>query len=100
VIIIPIAEELAFRGYLPALFYGDGSSGQHRRLETELLPFLVSSLLFGALHSALLAGTIAGAVYYLVKLRSGRVWDAVVAHITTNLLLSTYVLLSGQWSYW
>jgi len=99
-IIIPIAEELAFRGYLPALFYGDGSSGKQRRWEMELLPFLVSSLLFGALHSSLLAGTISGTIYYLVKLRSGQLWDAVVAHITSNLLLSVYVLLSGHWSYW
>ena len=99
VIIVPIAEELAFRGYLPALFHGN-EAGRKVRWEAHLLPFLASSLLFGALHSALLAGTLAGAVYYLVKLRSGRLWDAVIAHMTTNLLLSAYVLMSGHWSYW
>jgi CAAX prenyl protease-like protein len=99
VIVIPIAEELAFRGYLPILFTGS-EADRHRAWETQLLPFLISSLLFGALHSSLLAGTLAGAVYYLVKLRSGRLWDAVVAHMTSNLLLSAYVLLSGHWSYW
>lgn len=99
VIIIPIAEELAFRGYLPALFHGNGA-GQQFLWEVHMLPLLASSLLFGALHSALLAGTLAGAVYYVVKLRSGKLWDAVLAHMSTNLLLSTYVLLSGHWSYW
>lgn len=95
VVVIPIAEELAFRGYIPT-FFGGGQAGGPLRWA----PFVVSSLLFGALHSFWLAGAAAGAVYYLVRQRSGRLWDCIVAHMTTNLLLSGYVIVSGHWSYW
>jgi exosortase E/protease (VPEID-CTERM system) len=99
VIIIPIAEEFAFRGYLVSFF--TNADKEARSLgKIRWAPFIISSILFGALHSFWIAGTIAGAVYYLVKQRSGRLWDAVVAHMTTNLLLSVYVLISRHWSYW
>ena len=98
-VVIPIAEELAFRGYVP-LFFKGGADAFRRGGPIHWAPFIVSSLLFGALHNFWLAGTLAGAVYYLVRQRSGRLWDSVVAHGTTNLLLSLYVLGSGHWSYW
>lgn len=99
VVVIPIAEELAFRGYIPT-FFGGGDKALQRGEPLRWAPFIVSSLLFGALHSFWLAGAVAGAIYYLVRQRSGRLWDCIVAHMTTNLLLSGYVLLSGHWSYW
>ena len=99
VVVIPIAEELAFRAYLPGFFAGGDNTGQGGG-PLRWAPFIVSSLLFGALHSAWLAGAMAGAIYYLVRQRTGRLWDCIVAHMTTNLLLSGYVLLSGHWSYW
>lgn len=98
-VVIPIAEELAFRGYVP-LFFRNGADAFRPGGAIHWAPFLVSSLLFGLLHSAWLAGALAGAVYYLVRQRSGRLWDSVVAHMTSNLLLSIHVLMSGHWSYW
>jgi exosortase E/protease (VPEID-CTERM system) len=99
VVIIPLAEELAFRGYLT------------RRLQAadfQEIPlgrftwfsFLASSILFGALHSQFLAGTLAGLAYALALYRRGRIGDAVAAHATTNALLTGYVLLTGRWSLW
>jgi exosortase E/protease (VPEID-CTERM system) len=99
VIIIPIAEELAFRGYLFSFFPSDRVNKGTTK-EIQWVPMVLTSVLFGALHSFWVAGTIAGCVYYLVKLRSGHIWNAIVAHMTTNLLLSSYVLISGHWSYW
>ena len=86
VIVTPLAEELAFRGYLM------------RRLissDFEAVPpgqftwvsFLVSSVLFGLMHGEWLAGILAGVAYALVVVRTGRVRDAVVAHAVTNGLL-------------
>jgi exosortase E/protease (VPEID-CTERM system) len=98
-VVIPIAEELAFRGYVPLFFQG-GDHAFRPGGPVHWAPFIISSLLFGALHSFWLAGALAGAVYYLVRQRSGRLWDSHVAHGTTNLLLSLYVLASGHWSYW
>jgi exosortase E/protease (VPEID-CTERM system) len=99
ILIVPIAEELAFRAYIPALL-DDARNGERNTGKFQWLPFLASSTAFGMLHTAWLAGTIAGAAYYVVKLWNGRLSDAIVAHMTTNLLLSCYILAFGQWSYW
>jgi exosortase E/protease (VPEID-CTERM system) len=95
----PIAEELAFRGYLL------------RRLvstDFELVPSgtftlfscVLSSALFGMMHSRTLAGMAAGlcfcgALYYRKKLS-----DAVVAHMTTNAMLAIFAFTTGRWGAW
>lgn len=99
VVTVPLTEELAFRGYLT------------RRLQaanfTEVPPgrltlfaLIASSLLFGALHGRWLAGTLAGAAYAGVYHRRGRLSDAVLAHATTNALLTVHVLATGDWPLW
>jgi membrane protease YdiL (CAAX protease family) len=56
--------------------------------------------LFGALHGQWLAGMAAGVVYALSQRRRGQLGDAVLAHGTTNGLLTTYALATGNWSSW
>jgi len=99
VVVVPIAEELAFRRYLFSLC-GVSASQEGSLQEHTWVPVAISSLMFGALHQAWVAGTIAGLIYYFVMQRSGRLWDAVVAHAVTNALISMYVLTTGNWSYW
>ena len=99
VVTVPLAEELAFRGYLLARLGGETPTISSH-LAFNLFAFLASSLLFGLMHGDWLAGTLAGMAYAWVRYRSGRLGDAVVAHMTTNLMLSGYVLLTQQWSYW
>ena len=98
-ITVPLAEELAFRGYILARMSG-ASLHTRDRIAFAWLPFLGSSLLFGVFHGAWIAGTIAGLGYAIARYRRGRVQDAIVAHMTTNALLSGYVLLTQEWSYW
>lgn len=98
-ITVPLAEELAFRGYLLSKL-GGSKPGTRGAIAFTWLSFLTSSILFGLFHGAWLAGTIAGMCYALARYYRGKVGDAVLAHLTTNLLLSFYVLLSGEWSYW
>ena len=99
VVTVPIAEELAFRGYLTRrLISVDFASVSPGTLTTASL--LISSLLFGALHGRLVAGVIAGAIYALAYHRKGALADAVVAHATTNALIAAYVLATGTWSLW
>ena len=99
VVTVPLAEELAFRGYLlRRLIAADFESVSFQRFTA--LSFIGSSLLFGALHSRLLAGSLAGAVYALVLYRRGEMSDAIVAHATTNALLAACVLATGAWSLW
>jgi CAAX prenyl protease-like protein len=86
VVITPLAEELAFRGYLMRrLISSDYESVPPGRF--TWLSFLGSSVLFGLMHGEWLAGILAGMAYGLVVVRTGRVRDAVVAHAVTNGLL-------------
>jgi len=96
---VPLAEELAFRGYLMSKLSGS-KPGTGGAIAFTWFSFLTSSILFGLFHGAWLAGTIAGMCYALARYYRGKVGDAVLAHLTTNLLLSFYVLLTGEWSYW
>jgi exosortase E/protease (VPEID-CTERM system) len=99
VFIVPLAEELAFRGYLT-----------RRLIATEFqsvplgrftwLSFLVSSALFGALHGRWLAGILAGMLFAIALYRRGRLADAVVAHATANALIAGYVVTTRDWSLW
>jgi exosortase E/protease (VPEID-CTERM system) len=100
VITVPIAEELAFRGFLSRrLASADFESVAWRTF--QWMPFLVSSIAFGVLHGERwLAGTLAGMIYALVMMRRGRIGEAVMAHAITNALLAAWVLSTGQWQLW
>jgi exosortase E/protease (VPEID-CTERM system) len=99
VIAIPLAEELAFRGYLIRKLIAK---------DFERVPlgqftwfsFLITSVLFGLLHDRWFAGTLAGMGYALALYRRGQLGDAVIAHMTTNALIAIFVLTQARWSLW
>jgi exosortase E/protease (VPEID-CTERM system) len=97
---VPIAEELAFRGFLlRRIISADFEAVSFRRF--SWIAWLASSLIFGSLHGTRwLAGCIAGAIYALAAFRRGRLSDAIVAHATTNALLALDVLAFHRWSLW
>jgi exosortase E/protease (VPEID-CTERM system) len=100
VVTVPLAEELAYRGYLL------------RRIASpnfDALPFsqsrwpalLISSAIFGAMHGSMwLPGCIAGLAYGLLAIRTNRLGESVAAHATSNLLLGVAVLIFDQWQWW
>ena len=100
VVTVPLAEELAFRGFLlRRLVAADFESVSMTKV--HWIPLLASSVAFGLLHGGRwVVGTAAGVLYGLVQARRGRIGDAVAAHATTNLLLAAYVLLYQGWGYW
>jgi exosortase E/protease (VPEID-CTERM system) len=100
VVTVPVAEELAFRGFLyRRLLSADFESVSLRRF--SWLAMLVSSVIFGMLHgSRWFAGTVAGGFYALAMLRRGRIGDAVLAHATTNALIAANVLALHSWHLW
>jgi len=97
---VPIAEELAFRGFLlRRLISRDFESVPFTRFTWFAL--LASSALFGALHGGMwFAGILAGLLYGFTMIRRGRIGEAVAAHATTNALLAVYVLYYGAWRLW
>jgi exosortase E/protease (VPEID-CTERM system) len=100
VVTVPIAEELAFRGYLARRFISR---------EFDEVPFTgltalsvgISSLVFGLMHGEhWLVGTLAGLAYAAALRWRGRMGDAVIAHAVSNLLLAAWVLGFGDWAQW
>ena len=100
VVTVPIAEELAYRGYLMRrLVAADFEAVRFQ--DVGIVGLFLSSIAFGVMHGSLWpAGIIAGVVYGLVAMRSGRLGDAIMAHATTNALLAAYVISAGQWQLW
>lgn len=95
-ITVPIAEELAFRGYLLCTLSGTEVKTRGR-IPLSVIAVVVSSVAFGVLHGAWVAGTVAGIIYAVVRLRSDHIGDAVVAHGITNALLFVYAGSFGAW---
>jgi CAAX prenyl protease-like protein len=94
---VPIAEELAFRGYLHRALIA-------RRFESVAqgqftwLAFLVSTTLFAIMHQRWLSAAIAGVVYATVMYRTNRISDAIVAHMASNAVIAAWAIVWGQWS--
>ncbi len=100
VVTVPIAEELAFRGYVA------------RRLmdrEFDSVPFTsltalsvgLSSFAFGLMHGQhWIVGTLAGLAYASAVRWRGRIGDAIVAHAVSNLLLAAWALSFRDWTQW
>jgi exosortase E/protease (VPEID-CTERM system) len=100
VLTVPIAEELAFRGFLlRRLSSSDFESVSWRFFSWA--PFLISSAAFGLLHGdRWLAGTIAGAIFALAQLRRGRIGEAIATHAVANAMVAAWVLQTGSWQLW
>ncbi|HEY3998249.1 MAG TPA: exosortase E/protease, VPEID-CTERM system [Candidatus Xenobia bacterium] len=98
-IIVPLVEELAFRGYLlrrfQSRYFEDVPIGK-----LTLVSVLGSSIVFGVMHSDWQAGILAGIAYAWCTKHKGRLGEAVAAHGITNLCLAIQVLLLHHWSLW
>ena len=91
VLLVPIIEEIFFRGYLL------------RKVDTgsmlmRIVAILVSSTAFAVLHGRWLAAFLAGVVFAIILLRRGRVSDAIYAHASANGLIAAYAILMQDWS--
>jgi exosortase E/protease (VPEID-CTERM system) len=100
VLVVPIAEELAYRGYLMRrLVNADFESVPY--VSVRWVPISVTAVAFGLVHGIMwLPGIVAGMAFGILTVRRGLLGEAVVAHATTNALVAAAVLGWGQWQLW
>ena len=100
IVTVPIAEELAYRGYLMRrVVTADFSAMSLRSVPWWAIG--ISAVVFGITHGSFwLPGIIAGLVYAGIAAKTGKIGESVVAHATTNSLVAIQVLLFGQWQLW
>lgn len=99
VLVAPIVEELAFRGFLlRRLIASDFTKVPYATWRWSAV--LLSSLAFAAVHQQWVGGFVAGMLYASAQQRRGLLSDAIVAHATSNALIAVQVLLAGHWSLW
>lgn len=100
-ILVPIVEELFWRGWLPRWIdhmedFRTIPIGQYTTAS-----FLLTALLFASEHGAMWdVGLAAGLLYNFWMRRTRSLGDLILAHAVTNACLSVYVLSRGRWEYW
>jgi CAAX prenyl protease-like protein len=99
-LIVPLIEELFWRGWLPRWMQDNTFSkiplGQYTRFA-----FWITALLFAAEHGPFWeVGLIAGLIYNWWMRRTRSLGDLVLAHAVTNLALSLYVIRTENWMFW
>jgi exosortase E/protease (VPEID-CTERM system) len=98
-LLVPVVEELAFRGFLLRWLVSPEFEHVPPRAWTWWA-VLLSSIAFGALHSHWILGTLAGLAFAAARLRRGRLSDAVLAHALANAGIAVAVLGFGRWDLW
>jgi len=99
-VLIPILEELFWRGWLMRwLIQPDFENVPMGRYTPR--SFWIVALLFASEHGAYWeVGLIAGIAYNAWVVRTRNLADCMLAHGVTNALLAAYVLLFDKWEFW
>ncbi len=100
IILVPIIEELFWRGFLMRWIVS--ADFQRVKLGTYTRKAMwITALLFASEHGPYWeVGLIAGLLYNWWIVRTKSLGDCVLAHAVTNGALCLYVLRSGKWEYW
>jgi CAAX prenyl protease-like protein len=98
-LVLPVIEELAFRGFLLRWLVASEFEAVPPRAWTWPA-VIVSSLAFGAVHDNLVLGACAGGAFAAARLSRGRLSDAVLAHALANVAIAVAVVAFGRWDLW
>ena len=100
VLLIPIVEELFWRGWLPRWAINPDFQKVSLGTYTPVI-FVVTALLFASEHGSWWdVGLLAGIAYNWWMIRTRSLGDCILAHAVTNGCLAVYVVARGQWQYW
>ncbi len=90
-LLVPLVEELFFRGYL--LLHMPKQSPVPR-----IAALILSTVCFAALHGRWVAAGVAGLLFGLVALRGGRVASAVQAHMAANVVVAAWAFITSDFA--
>jgi CAAX prenyl protease-like protein len=98
-IIVPIAEELFWRGFLLRWLIGD--EWEELSIGTcTPKSFLLVTLLFTAAHPEWFAAAAYCVLLNFYVWKTKDLWGCIVAHATSNFALSIYIMATGSWWLW
>lgn len=99
VVVIPIIEELFLRGFIIRYTHDPqwwtvklGSVGVHG--------IIVAAIYGAATHPEIIAAVAWFSLISLLIWQRGNLWDCIIAHAITNLLLGIYIITYSQWHLW
>jgi CAAX prenyl protease-like protein len=99
VLLVPLIEELFWRSFLMRWIEQPVFQGvQPGRVGMRAI--VLSTFVFTLAHTLWLAAAIAGLVYALLYVRTGKLWLPVIAHAVTNGALGLWVIMTGSWQFW
>lgn len=99
VIVVPLMEELFWRGFLTRWLVKEDFKSVPIGAFTPF-SFGATVVLFGVEHEQWLAGMICGALYNGLLYRTKSLFACVLAHATSNALLAAWVLARSDWKFW
>jgi uncharacterized protein len=98
-LLVPLIEELFWRSLLMRWLQQPVFQGvPPQRIGVRAV--LLSTFVFTLAHTLWLAAAIAGLVYALLYVKTGKLWVAVMAHAATNVALGLWVVMTGNWQFW
>jgi uncharacterized protein len=102
-VIVPIAEEVFWRGFLMRYVQADGGDFQRVPFgRHSSAAFAITTLGFMLVHSPAdwLGALGFGSLMYWLAVRTKSLAACILMHAITNLLLGAYVLATKQWGFW
>ncbi len=98
-LLVPLMEELFWRSFLMRWIEHPVFQGVAPQ-RVGVRAIVLSTFVFTLAHTLWLAAAIAGLVYALLYIKTGKLWVAVIAHAVTNAALGAWVIVTGSWQFW
>lgn len=98
-IAVPIVEELFWRGWLMRWLI-DEDFTKLKIGAWQAKAFAITTAAFAIVHPQVFVALIVGAIYGWWVVRTKSLWDVVLAHGVTNLVLYVWVVATGNWYFW